>query len=1355
MQGFNPFQFPLCWAFPLRLAPSQWTEHVPFALFLIEAQRPRTVMELGTHYGVSYCAFCQGIKALGLESQAYAVDTWQGDPQTGFYNSEVLADLRRHHDLLYSSFSRLIPCTFDEALAHFPDQSIDLLHIDGCHTYEAVKHDFETWLPKLSDRGLVLFHDTNVRESSFGVWRFWEEVRGRYPSFAFVHQHGLGVLAVGASYPEALRPFFDGTEDVAALREFFAQLGQRISCRLDKELTAQDLLAQVQSKDREIKEVWATRERENQELWAEIGRREQVLQNKESLLQTLTIQVAEKNGAFQELAKQLAHKEATIQEQKRQTTETEQRLKGTTDMLKETEQEAQAIAARLAARDQEAQTLQNQLTALTTSRSWRLVQLVRTATRPIRLIEKGVGKSRRAVSRAWRIWKEKGARVLLRKIARKCRLPLGGATPAVPVQDLRVLLDKPLSTWRVGKGNVLYLTGACYHPQSRITKLGVVVNGTAIPVSVHQMNRPDIFKTEYPAADPRGYSLLSGFCALVPLTACPDRTTVHLAMQARLQNGTTCLRSLGDLALVPVPEVDPWMVPGIDRRRPVRVAICMTTFNPAMELFTRQLESIKHQTNQEWICIISDDCSRPKIFEEIVQRVGADPRFHVHQNEERLGFYRNFEQCLSLVPPDVDYVALSDHDDWWQPEKLDTLLREFDDETSLVYSDMNIVDQAGKQLASTYWTNRRNNYRNLASLFLANTITGAASMFRRSLLDYLLPFPDKIGISFHDHWIGCTALTVGQIKYIDRPLYDYVQHGGNVIGHYVQPREGWLGLVLRLLATLLPVNIRGRLQAQRAQAKAIYMNDLLRIQHLAQVLQLRCAGRLPRDKQQTLHRLANLDRSARSALWLMGRGLLGLRRKSVTMGAETCLLRGLAWRRGMDLIMWLRSRRSPRAVAVPPLVAGPAEMRSRQAADVLAHGLERVEAIEQKIAPLQVQIALTAPRRVNLLIPTIDFKYVFGGYITKFNLARYLTEEGYKVRLLLVDYCDYQPVQWRQQLRAYPGLEKLLDQVEIVCAFDRSRPIAFHPRDALIATTWWTAHIAHHAAKVLNRTRFVYLIQEFETFTFPMGTYAALADQSYTLPHRAVFSTEFLRDYFRQHDLGVFAEGRELGEHHSMAFENTITAVGRITVPDIAGRLPKKLLYYARPEQHAARNMFEMGVAALTRAVKAGCFGKVWEFSGIGTVETAGRIPLGNGVVMHLLPRQSQETYREVLRAHDLGLSLMYTPHPSLVPIEMASAGMLTVTNTCGNKTANRLREISTNLIAVAPTLEGVQGGLQYAVANIENYEQRVRGAKVKWATSWDHAFHAQFMARLKEFMDEASTGDVVGGEGTRPSQAA
>jgi len=129
--NFNPLDHPICYAYPLRLAPSGWIGHVPFAMYMIDVLRPRVVVELGTHNGVSYCAFCQAVKELKTQTLCYAVDTWQGDPQSGLYGPEVLADLRQHHDSLYGCFSRLIQDTFDDALSHFENVTFDLLHIDG------------------------------------------------------------------------------------------------------------------------------------------------------------------------------------------------------------------------------------------------------------------------------------------------------------------------------------------------------------------------------------------------------------------------------------------------------------------------------------------------------------------------------------------------------------------------------------------------------------------------------------------------------------------------------------------------------------------------------------------------------------------------------------------------------------------------------------------------------------------------------------------------------------------------------------------------------------------------------------------------------------------------------------------------------------------------------------------------------------------------------------------------------------------------------------------------------------------------------------------------------------------------
>jgi hypothetical protein len=163
--------------------------------------------------------------------------------------------------------------------------------------------------------------------------------------------------------------------------------------------------------------------------------------------------------------------------------------------------------------------------------------------------------------------------------------------------------------------------------------------------------------------------------------------------------------------------------------------------------------------------------------------------------------------------------------------------------------------------------------------------------------------------------------------------------------------------------------------------------------------------------------------------------------------------------------------------------------------------------------------------------------------------------------------------------------------------------------------------------------------------------------------------------------------------------------------------------------------MFDLGLLALGRAVELGALPADWELHGIGTLSSRGRIELGSGAALALLRRSEQGAYANLLRSYDVGLSLMYTPHPSLVPIEMASAGMLTVTNSFENKTPEALAAISPNLVTAEPTIDGVAAGLGAAVAGVEDYARRVRGSDVDWSRDWDRSFDDELLARLTSFL--------------------
>lgn len=217
---------------PQYVPASAWIEHAPFAFWLCDVVRPRRFVELGSHHGYSYFSFCQGFQQLGTQTTAYAVDTWQGDEHAGFYSDQVFKTVRRLNQSQYSGFSTLMRTTFEQAATYFEDGSIDLLHIDGRHFYEDVKEDYSCWLPKLTPDAIVLFHDTNVRERNFGVWKFFRELSQQHPAFNFSHCNGLGVLAPGPEVPPALQPLFSASaEEATQIRVVYASLGQAITAR--------------------------------------------------------------------------------------------------------------------------------------------------------------------------------------------------------------------------------------------------------------------------------------------------------------------------------------------------------------------------------------------------------------------------------------------------------------------------------------------------------------------------------------------------------------------------------------------------------------------------------------------------------------------------------------------------------------------------------------------------------------------------------------------------------------------------------------------------------------------------------------------------------------------------------------------------------------------------------------------------------------------------------------------------------------------------------------------------------------------------------------------------------------------
>jgi predicted O-methyltransferase YrrM len=166
--------------------PSAWKGHASFAEWIVKEMGVRRVVELGVDRGFSLFCF-----ALAGVEKIYGIDLWQPDqdrPDFGYddYYPHLLQVCEEHQ----LSNVELIKSEFGEAARSWTHGKVDLLHIDGTHTYEAVKTDFENWLPHLKEDGIILLHD--VAMECFTVHEFFNEIP--LPKAWFAHSAGLGVV---------------------------------------------------------------------------------------------------------------------------------------------------------------------------------------------------------------------------------------------------------------------------------------------------------------------------------------------------------------------------------------------------------------------------------------------------------------------------------------------------------------------------------------------------------------------------------------------------------------------------------------------------------------------------------------------------------------------------------------------------------------------------------------------------------------------------------------------------------------------------------------------------------------------------------------------------------------------------------------------------------------------------------------------------------------------------------------------------------------------------------------------------------------------------------------------------------
>lgn len=370
------------------------------------------------------------------------------------------------------------------------------------------------------------------------------------------------------------------------------------------------------------------------------------------------------------------------------------------------------------------------------------------------------------------------------------------------------------------------------------------------------------------------------------------------------------------------------------------------------------------------------------------------------------------------------------------------------------------------------------------------------------------------------------------------------------------------------------------------------------------------------------------------------------------------------------------------------------------------------------------------PATINVLVPAFDFNSISAGFFGVFQVARFLRSSGWNVRLVMFDNFYFSLPEFRQKFLEYPGMEHLLTELEIEYIGERKAPMRVSPHDVCMATVWYSAHFARKIGDALGGRRFLYLIQDYETHFFPGNSLFALADETYEMDYVALFSTEPLRRYFVQHDVGGFATRGLPG----IVFNNACAAnllSKEAFLRRHANKKKKKLVFYSRPV--VDRNMFQLAAVALVTAYQKGIFNpEEWECIGMGLGDAD--VELLEGVRSTTLPRMTLREYTEKMTEFDVCLTLMASPHPSLIPMDCGGSGTVVVTNTFRTKTAEYLHGLCKNIHPVEPNLHALVAGLAGATLAAEDLVARHQHAsEMKYPRRWEEALtpsHAVFIER-------------------------
>ena len=389
---------------------------------------------------------------------------------------------------------------------------------------------------------------------------------------------------------------------------------------------------------------------------------------------------------------------------------------------------------------------------------------------------------------------------------------------------------------------------------------------------------------------------------------------------------------------------------------------------------------------------------------------------------------------------------------------------------------------------------------------------------------------------------------------------------------------------------------------------------------------------------------------------------------------------------------------------------------------------KRVEDLSLRMEPLQSRLSADAPRTFWVVMPHLNPDIVFGGYRALFELmialAPFLRENGFRVAVVTTAEREANAAYFQYRQKD----ERIRALFSDIVVQSRHELVVFGPRDRFLTYSAWDALIVSRIASQTDEPRVISLIQEYEPIFHDHSSYHAICASGFDVPSFSIFNSEALKEYFRVHSLGVFKRSPHAKAFKDyVVFEQPINLLPFQSQQALAQRSERILALYARPEGHAARNLYEIAELALRELCSTGRLDDRWSIIGLGCLSQLPAVKLGGGHVLEFFPKMAEDEYVARMTALDIGISLMYSPHPSLVPFEFATTGALVVTNTFQNRPAEFFRARSANIIPCEPTVTGVRIAIEKALLRIDDFDTRVRNAYRPQST-WESTFSSEFV---------------------------